>query len=96
MKYNIYYHKINQQLHADKRAKERLGIHFNHSTAKRIIYQIKNGIISAGFKAGKKRIWYFTIIEDKKCWVLYDKKTARIVTFLDEVPRGIYGYKAGR
>ncbi|MDD5358231.1 MAG: hypothetical protein PHX80_03740 [Candidatus Nanoarchaeia archaeon] len=92
---NIYCHKINQQLHADKRAKERLDIDFNHSMAKSIIHQIKNGTISAGFKTGKNRIWYFTIIEDKKCWLLYDKKTNRIVTFLDDVPRGIYGYKAG-
>jgi hypothetical protein len=92
---NTMGHKIAQQKHAANRASERLGITFNHDKQKELIHQIKDGIISSGFKTHAHRIWYFAIIEDRKCWFLYDKKTNRIVTFLDEVPRGIYGYKAG-
>jgi hypothetical protein len=85
--------KACQQIHANRRAKQRLGIDFNRHKAREVI----NGIHSNRFifeaKAGKARSWYKGLIDGVMAWVLWDKETDRIVTVLDYEPKEIKPYK---
>ncbi len=80
-------HKTQQQLHANRRAEERLGIHFNNKKAREIIRDIKDGIINVGYKISNRRTWFKIELENRECYALYDKQTCRIVTFLDIKPK---------
>ena len=75
-------HKIAAQLHANNRARERLGIHFNRHIARGIIDKIKAKDYGRGVATPdcKYRLWYKAI--DIDAWILYDSKLNRIVTVL--------------
>jgi len=81
-------HAQNQSIHINKRAEERLGIKFNRHQA----YDIINAIAGkpstyvvkyAGKASYANRSWYYTYIQNKKAYVLYDPSTKRLVTILD-------------
>jgi hypothetical protein len=85
--------KVCQQIHANKRAKQRLGIDFNRHKAKEVIDGIHSNKFIFGAWAGKNRAWYKGTIDNVLAWVLWDKGTNRIVTMLDHEPREIQQYK---
>jgi len=81
-------HRGNVQIHANNRAQERLGIHFNRSQAYEIIAGIKEHKYGKGVESVfvAHRLWYY--ITDIG-WALYDMRLNRIVTWLDEVPHDV-------
>lgn len=79
-------HKACQQLHANKRAMKRLGIQFNRHEAHRLI---SNGLLVFYGRKINNRRWAMIPEYGPDAWCLYDYKTKRIVTFLDQVPNPI-------
>lgn len=81
-------HRGNVQIHANNRALQRLGIHFNRSQAYAIIAEIKDKKYGKGVESlvVAHRLWYnITDIG----WALYDSKLNRIVTWLSETPNDV-------
>jgi mRNA-degrading endonuclease RelE of RelBE toxin-antitoxin system len=84
-------HKACQQIHFDKRMKQRLGIDFNRHDTYELIIKInsdkQDGSISFYKKANKYRQWWKGKINDSTVYFLYDKQTKRIVTVITEEPK---------
>ncbi len=79
-------HKTAQQLHANRRARERLGVRFNRHQAHEIILQIEARKISMLGPAGPWRGWYKTEIQGREAWLVFDSSTRRVVTVLHYCP----------
>lgn len=72
-----------QQLHANKRFSQRLGIHFNRHRAREIIASLKELKIGKAIPTHMPgRTWFKIRFEFRIIWILYDDLTKRIVTVL--------------
>lgn len=82
-------YKTSLQVHANKRAKERLGRDWNRHYSRIVIDLIKGNYVGEAWFVGQKRYWYY--ISCMGMWVLYDKKFNRIVTVLRywEIPKPV-------
>lgn len=85
-------YKTAQQLHANRRAKERLGIHFNRHKAHEIILQIKTNKLRSKY-TDNFGSWYPCLIDGLEAWVFYNRTTDRIVTVLHEMPENVRLYQ---
>lgn len=75
-----------QQLHADKRARERLGVHFNRHIAHELIVQIKAGKLKPAAIGPGPGEWYKVDLEGREAWIFYNRPTDRIVTVMAYEP----------
>lgn len=74
------------QKHANKRARERIGLELNRHDMRAIINDIRDGKYGRGCIKDKPK-WYKVTYECRKFWVLYRADINKIVTILDKVPR---------
>jgi hypothetical protein len=84
-------HKVNQQLHFNKRAEERLGVHVNRKALTTLLNYLlsstQDGICANSYYAN--RYWFYIKLEGTWAWVLLDHCTQRLITIITEVPRGL-------
>jgi hypothetical protein len=86
-------YKACQQIHFNKRMRQRLHIDFNRHKTHEIILQItekknrKDNSLTFYKKAFENRQWWKGKINGTEVYFLFDKNTKRIVTVLTEKPR---------